>query len=244
MKFNCIRSKTASAVVTLSCAVIIHAPPAIADSNQEGSIKPTKKAYKTMVAQINSIFSHDGSLKDHERIAVPKIDFLFSTPWGSRPMICSTYEIVIVDAAYCPLRSKMYLILKNINDQDYNDHYTTQAITGTNIFSTHIVARGVAEHATSVLRIGFEDAEHQSLLYDCFSGEALRSIYAPLGDLSKAKKTIANDLSRFMNLGIEKHSGGDPSLTANKRAAFKFGFDPSNTCLNYIPPTGSGFATK
>ena len=110
MKFKDIASWAVTAAVIVPYAVILQAPRAIADSNQEGSIKPTKKAYKTMVAQINSIFSHHGSLKDHERIEVPKVDFLFSTPWGSRTFYCSAYDIIVINTGYCPLRSEIALI--------------------------------------------------------------------------------------------------------------------------------------
>ena len=238
MKFKDIASWAVTAAVILPYAVILQAPPAIADSNQEGSIKPTKKAFKTMVGQFNSILSYDGSLKGYDRVPVPKIDFLIANPKGDRTPKCGDYEIVVSHSGYCDFTLEIFLITKKINDQEYNDHYATQAVTGTNIIAAYITAREVANHATSTLGIRFDDTGHQNLLHDCFAGEILRSVY------SSPAETIAQDMSRFMNLGIEKHSGGDPALAANKRAAFKFGFDPSNTCLNYIPPTGSGFATN
>ena len=237
MKLKDIAVGAVNAAVTIPFAVILHAPPAIAGENQPGNLKPTKKAFKTMVAQFNSILSYDGSLSSYDRVPVPAIDFLFASPNGDRTPKCGDYELIVSTTGYCPVNDEIFLITRTINDQDYNDHYATQAITGTNIRSAYMVAREVANHALSTLGFEFENSFYQSLTLDCFSGEILRSVY------SSPTETVANDMSRFMNLGLEKHSGGDPNLAANKRAAFKFGFDPSNSCLNYTHSTGSGLAT-
>ncbi|MCC0178044.1 hypothetical protein I4641_13750 [Waterburya agarophytonicola K14] len=225
------------AIATSALYLVLHTPPAIAGENQPGNIKPTKKSYKTMVAQFNSILSYDGSLKGYDRVPVPEIDFLIANPNGERTPKCGEYEMRILYSGYCPHSDEIFLTPKKINDQGYNDHYATQAITGTNILSAYIVAREVADHAVSTLGFEFENSVHKSLMLDCYSGEILGSVY------SSPAETVANDMSRFMNLGLEKHSGGDPNLTAIKRAAFQFGFNPSNSCLSYTPPGSTGSAS-
>lgn len=242
MNFNDIASRAASAVVSIPCAVILQTTPAIAGESQPGNIKPTKKAYSTLVRQLNNYLTYDGSLSAYDPIPTPLIDYLFPNPKGDRTPKCGDGEITVSEANYCPASAEIFLILSKLNKQSYNDHFATQAVAGLNIYSAYTVARQVANHATSTLNFGFEDSERQSLLHDCFSGELLRSVYVPSGNLTQVAETVGDDMSRFMNLGLEKHSGGDPNLAAIKRAAFQFGFNPSNSCLDYKPPVTTGYA--
>ncbi|MEM9272608.1 MAG: hypothetical protein AAGA80_06535 [Cyanobacteria bacterium P01_F01_bin.143] len=215
-------------------------PPVLAGDAQLGGIKPTKKAFNTMVTRFTNLLSYNGSLSSYNRLGSPKIDFLFPSPRGKdRTPKCGNGEIAITITGYCPNPPEIFLILSRLNNQEYDDHYVTQAVTDTNILSAYMIARLIGQHATSTLDLGFENYYQQSLLHDCFAGEILGKVYAPSGDLSTVDATIANDLSRFMNLGLERHSGGDSNLAANKRAAFEFGFNPANSCLNYTPPTNS-----
>lgn len=244
MKLKDILSRAASAVLTVPYAVILQTSPAIAGESQPGNIKPTKKAYSTLVRQFNNYLTYDGSLSAYDPIPTPLIDYLFANPnpKGDRTPKCGDDEITVSEANYCAPSSEIFFILSKLNKQPYNDHFATQAIAGLNIYSAYIVARQVANHATSTLNFGFEDSERQSFLHDCFSGELLRSVYNPSGDLTQVAETVGDDMSRFMNLGLEKHSGGDPNLAAIKRAAFQFGFNPSNSCLDYKPPVTTGYA--
>lgn len=172
MKLNCISTKTALAVVTLSCAAQLHAPPAIADSNLENLIKTAENAF-------GKIDSHD----------------------------------------------------------------VTQNLSGTRVNSAYMKLFDTVNQAFAVTGIRFEDVEYQRLLLDYFSGDILRSVYDPSISLSKMAGTAASEMSRFVSLRLEKHSGGDPHLVANKRADIKLGFDPYNFCINHTPPVFGGNAS-
>lgn len=167
MKFNCISSKTALAVVTSFCVAKLLAPPAIAQESQLGGGKPIEEVFSTMLGHLINIGSYQVSLKVDNRVSpVPTINILANNPDSDgTPPVCDSQEIRLSLSGYCPTSNEILQILT-----DVYAHYPTltEVITGFNLDSSQIAAKELANNFNVLLGVMLDEtADQNRTIFGC-----------------------------------------------------------------------------